>query len=182
MTVVIRGIEYPSDQAAADALGVSRKRVQSARATDRLDFVGVGTGRPMAVKIRGVEYASAKDAAEKLGVSVDTVHWAICNGREDNCGTGQGNRSVFARGQPPRPVEIAGVKFTSIADAARKLKRSRSNIRAALAGTEAQLQRLNRDAREYADQALADGLARQAERDRAGRLQRLESFRGRELI
>jgi hypothetical protein len=74
-TVTIRGVTYPSQKAAADALGVSRSTVSSAKMRNTLDGVGLGPlqkgcdgnyKKPIA--FNDVEWPTRRALADHLGV------------------------------------------------------------------------------------------------------------------
>jgi hypothetical protein len=74
--VTIRGVTYPSQIAAADALGVTRQTITGAVKRGTLDFVGLGPPKPGCkpayvhpTTVGGVTYPSRKAAAEALGVT-----------------------------------------------------------------------------------------------------------------
>jgi len=86
--VTIRGVTYPSQTAAAGALGVSQATISNAMARGTLDGVGLGVdGTPrgreqVPVTIRGVSYPSITAAAKAHGVTVACVanarkRWAL---------------------------------------------------------------------------------------------------------
>jgi len=85
---LIHGVLYPSQRAAAKALGVSDTRVAIALNRGRADQIGVGLTRPCV--IGGVEYPSRKAAAEALNVTIGRVCQAIREGRTDQLGVGRG--------------------------------------------------------------------------------------------
>ena len=70
--VTVRGVTYPNAQACADALGVVRGTVLTARAKGTLDTLGTGRGT-CPVTIRGVEYPSLVAAAAALGCHPSTI-------------------------------------------------------------------------------------------------------------
>ena len=117
--VIIRGIEYPSQRAAADALGVKPATISAARDAGTLDFVGLGPcdGERKArtsnreTIIAGKVYPSRTAAAQALGLSLSAV-----------CG--------YARVADPEPVTIAGRSFASMSAAARALGVKPAEIRA----------------------------------------------------
>lgn len=76
--VRIRGVDYPSQAAAARALGVSVSTIGMALAVGRPDAAGLGSGfgggRPgKPCWYRGVRYPSRTAAARACGVSVAAV-------------------------------------------------------------------------------------------------------------
>lgn len=75
--VTIRGVTYPSQTAAADALGVAKATVSAAALGGTLDDVGRGLPQPgcepahtRPTTVGGVTYPSRKAAAAALGVTV----------------------------------------------------------------------------------------------------------------
>lgn len=73
--VRIRGVIYPSQRAAAKALGVSPASVNNALERGAEDSIGLGrqnnNARP--VTIDGVTYRSRAEAARRLGISKHEV-------------------------------------------------------------------------------------------------------------
>lgn len=69
--VTIRGVEYPSMEAAARSVGVCAPTIRTARLKGTLDKVGLPTGNPCI--IGGVKYRTQKAAAAALGVSKRTI-------------------------------------------------------------------------------------------------------------
>lgn len=69
--VIIRGTLYPSQSAAARALGVAQAVVF--RALDRGTADNVGLGRSKPVTIDGTEYPSVTAAAAALGRAKSTI-------------------------------------------------------------------------------------------------------------
>lgn len=86
--VVIRGRHYPSQKAAAQALGVTPATVNDALNRGTIDRVGLGRAAASAVPvtIRGRRYASQTEAARALGVSLATVWRARRRGTLDRVG------------------------------------------------------------------------------------------------
>lgn len=87
----IRGVDYPSIRAAAQALGVSYSTVANALDRGTLEYIGMGTkspakGNPIAVTIRGIAYRSNVEAAAALGVSRQAVARARANDTLDSVG------------------------------------------------------------------------------------------------
>ena len=68
--VTIRGVDYPSQRAAAEALGVSHQAIAKARMLGTLDRVGTGAGR---FSEPYLGYPSKGAAAEALGVSKSAI-------------------------------------------------------------------------------------------------------------
>lgn len=85
--VTIRGVTYPSINAAARELGLSVNGVWRANKVGRLDQIGsMGNRKP--VTVRGVRYETMGEAARALGVSRDTMRRSYKNGTLDFVGTG----------------------------------------------------------------------------------------------
>lgn len=123
--VRIRGVDYPSQVAAARALGVHPTTLQQALCRGKQDGVGLGLrpagGRPgNPVTIRGVWYPSQQAAATALGVTREAITLAIRRGALDRVGLG-GARSG-------RPVSIGGRLYPSYGRAAAALGVARSTI------------------------------------------------------
>lgn len=117
--VTIRGTVYPSQRAAADALGVKPATIAAARDAGTLDYVGLGpvsgerkarTSRRETI-IGGEVYASRTAAAQALGLPLSAV-------------------SGYARVADPEPVTIAGRSYASLTAAARALGVKPAEIRA----------------------------------------------------
>lgn len=116
--LVIRGVTYPTAQAAARALALSQETVMLAVRLGRLDRLGVGRGRrdPCPVRVRGKLYPSAKAAAGALSLKVSTIRRALSEGREENVGLPHAHLPGNARS-----VVIGGLRFASMAEASRSL-------------------------------------------------------------
>ena len=113
--VTIRGITYPTEDAASSALGVSRNVIAMARLAGALDRLGLPpSGRyiPQAVPtiVRNHRYSSRAAAARAIGVSRMAVSAAARRGTLDRVGL-CGNQ----------PVVIRGVKYENRRDAAYRL-------------------------------------------------------------
>ena len=67
MTVLIRGILYPSVKAAAEALGVTINAIYSALARGNIDTVGTGKSQPQPVDLDGITFPSIRSASLALG-------------------------------------------------------------------------------------------------------------------
>lgn len=137
--VTIRGVEYPSTDAAAAAFGVTRDAINKARKSGRLDFVGIHPSRtrnqhgrpPLPVRIRGKVYPSAADAAKRLGVTVQTINTMIAAGREDfiGLGTKRGHRRrVTTIPGNAREVRLGQYVWPSVCAAARELETTRDIV------------------------------------------------------
>jgi stage III sporulation protein SpoIIIAA len=72
--ITIRGVTYPSRQAAADALGVHRTTIQHALKNNALHTVGMGSGRMGKTRaIRDIVSSSARLLEAK---TIEDVRWA----------------------------------------------------------------------------------------------------------
>jgi hypothetical protein len=78
--VTIRGVTYPSQKAAAEALGVSTQAITQAVRRGTTDNVGLGPlqkgcepVRLYKITLGGVPYPSHKAAAEALGVTSTAI-------------------------------------------------------------------------------------------------------------
>jgi predicted DNA-binding protein (UPF0251 family) len=85
--VRIRGVDYPSQKAAADALGVSRATVNQALDRGRIEFVGLGKGygptrRRKPCVVDGTRYPSQAAAAAALGVTRSAIHYRLKRARQ----------------------------------------------------------------------------------------------------
>lgn len=119
--VTVRGVEYPNAQACADALGVMRNTVLTARAKGTLDTLGTGSAKPCPVTIRGVDYPSHVAAAKALGCHTATVAKHKRMGTLDLAGTIRTGNSI--------PVTVDGVDYPSRKKAAEALGCSPIKIR-----------------------------------------------------
>jgi phage protein U len=116
--VTICGVTYPSQTAAALALGVSARTVSAAKKRDALDRVGLDAVEPLT--IRGVTYPSQTAAALALGVSTRAV--GVANKRDTLDSVGLGNAE---------PLTIRGVTYPSHTAAALALGVSTRAVSAA---------------------------------------------------
>jgi hypothetical protein len=71
-SITIRGVHYPTQAAAARALGVSRQTVTSAVKAGRTEFIGLGYApgahrAPQPITVDGVQYRSLTAAAVATG-------------------------------------------------------------------------------------------------------------------
>ena len=95
LPVRIRGVDYPSAKAAAEALGVSREWVYNALCRGRIDRVGLGKGgdygtakiNAKPVRVGGMKFDSMAALARFIGLKDRSVRRAIMEGgtrsRED---------------------------------------------------------------------------------------------------
>jgi hypothetical protein len=116
--VTIHGVTYPSQTAAALALGVSARTVSAAKKRDALDRVGLDAFEPLT--IRGVTYPSQTAAALALGVSTRAVGVAKKRDTLDRVGLGNAE-----------PLTIRGVTYPSHTAAALALGVSTRAVSAA---------------------------------------------------
>lgn len=86
--LTIRGVEYPSQLAAAKALGISVPAICNAKKRGTLETVGLNPKRtePSPVMIRGVVYRSQYAAAKALGLAASTIWNALERGSLENAG------------------------------------------------------------------------------------------------
>lgn len=92
MPITIRGVEYPSQHAAAKAVGVSPVAIHKAKIAGRLDTVGLKPARTEAVpvSVRGEVYRSQYAAAKALNLSKTTIYNALERGTLDRVGMRKG--------------------------------------------------------------------------------------------
>ena len=83
--VTIRGVTYPTQTAAAKALGVWPAAITRAKALGTLDFAGLGK-RKCPVRVRGVDYPSQEIAARAFGVTSTSVRHYLDKGKIDELG------------------------------------------------------------------------------------------------
>ena len=89
--VEIRGIQYPSQAAAARHLGISAQAVGSALDRGKLDGVGLGRNALTRCKItlvskeypEGKVFASIADCARYLGIKPVNLHSLRCRARKE---------------------------------------------------------------------------------------------------
>ena len=72
--IEIRGVNYPSQKAAAKALGLADSTIHSALERGTLGTVGLPHGHGIPTKWRGVEYISRAAAARAEGVCLSTLY------------------------------------------------------------------------------------------------------------
>ena len=71
-SITIRGIRYPSQRAAARALGVCDAAISQAKDEGRLDAVATGERRPhrgKCVEVDGITYPSIRAMSRALGIT-----------------------------------------------------------------------------------------------------------------
>jgi len=119
--IPIRGVVYPTVQAAAAALGVSERAVLWAIRNGTLHRCGTGASHPepMPVRIRGEVFENAHAAAARFGVAPHTVWRAIQDGREDRIGLQQAYNNAKSQ-----PVTLGGQTFPSKSAASRAMGRA----------------------------------------------------------
>lgn len=73
--IIIRGVEYPSRTAAANALGITPSAITLACSRGKIETVGLykNRARSTPVTIGGVTYEDRRDAAVAIGVRVDEI-------------------------------------------------------------------------------------------------------------
>lgn len=110
--IEVRGVVYPTAQAAAAALGVREITVHKALQSGRLDTLGTGAAHPtpMRVRIAGRVFPDARAAAAHFGVTVGAVRNAILEGDPDRIARKRRGR----RGVNAKPVTIGPVTFPSM--------------------------------------------------------------------
>jgi hypothetical protein len=119
---VIDGMTFPTQRAAAEALGISYQAVSlRLKMAERRgpDWKPKPPGRAKPVTVHGVAFPTMKAASEALGIPYGVIqHWARV-GRWPNRKVRENRRK---HPPPPRePVIIDGVAYLSIKDAADKL-------------------------------------------------------------
>lgn len=136
--VTIRGVEYRSAAAAAEALGVSRKEVIRNKREGSLDKVGL-TKQAQArlaamfpVTIRGETFDTLEAVAARFGVTVKAVKNAVSQGRAEYIGLPPA-KTRKRHGVEPLPVRVAGQVFPSVREAAKALRVTQSAVRTAIA-------------------------------------------------
>jgi hypothetical protein len=70
----IRGVLYPSQKAAAAAIGVTAGTVSGALATGKEDTVGLRLSLRRPLLVAGVLYQSRGEAADALGISRQSIY------------------------------------------------------------------------------------------------------------
>lgn len=136
--ITIRGKTYGTVAMAAQALGVQQQTVLKAIRAGHLDGVALGESHPKAlpVRVRGLVYPTAAMAARDLGLSRSAIWNAIAQGRENHVGL---KRTCLVKG---KPVQVGPHRFTSMAEAGRKLGFSAQFVSYALRRSETGRQRL----------------------------------------
>lgn len=81
--VTVRGVSYPSQAAAAEALGVAPSAIHGALERGTMDSVGLGRNRHNLVpmQIGDKVYPSAVEAAKATGVNVKTLRQYVAKAR-----------------------------------------------------------------------------------------------------
>jgi len=130
----IRGVTYPSQYAAAKALGVNPSTIRAAVVRGTLATVGMGkagmTARAMPIRIRGKVYKNAATAALAFGVTRACVYRHLAAGTEDRIGVGSGSHS-HSRWKA-KPITVAGVTYPSRSALSRALGMSHGYVANAL--------------------------------------------------
>jgi len=83
VSTLVRGVIYPSQAAAASALGVARSTLRDALENGRLDTVGLCKvrGRPRQITYKGVTYRSIAAAATANGETKDSLYRKLSKGK-----------------------------------------------------------------------------------------------------
>ena len=85
--VTVRGVYYPSQGAAAAALGVTTAAISLATKRGKLSRVGLGSKpEPVPLRIRGVDYPSLNAAHRALNIPRSTLWRALEEGRLETVG------------------------------------------------------------------------------------------------
>lgn len=86
--VIIRGVTYPTQAAAAKAFGVTEGAISVARKRGSLDALGEGSGgfRAVAVTIGGLRFRSMEEAGRFYGVTSTTIRNWIASGKAARLG------------------------------------------------------------------------------------------------
>jgi hypothetical protein len=76
---LIRGVEYPSQTAAARALGIAQSGICKHLDRGTIDTTGLGRVTPpgRSVTIGGTQYTSIAQAARSTGQTRDVIKWAM---------------------------------------------------------------------------------------------------------
>lgn len=116
--IEIRGVVYPTVQAAAQAFGITPKAVTLAISKGTTHRIGTGAvgPEPMPVRVRGKLYPDAGAAAKALGLTRPAIYAAISEAREDRVGLAPVYNVARSK-----PITIAGMAFPSMASASRAL-------------------------------------------------------------
>lgn len=96
MTVLVRGVLYPSARAAAEALGVTKGTIYSALSRGTIDTVGLGTGSiptshvktipPRSVTVAGKRFPSIAALARYIGRDPRNVRKSLLRGEKARAG------------------------------------------------------------------------------------------------
>lgn len=139
-SITIRGTEYPSVKAAAEALGVTSNQIYYYMYRGQLDAVGLP--KEYIIKIGKTIYKSVEEAAAGSGYTKAAIYTALSRGKMHTIGTGSGGVGVkkrpMADGRPnhrARPFEMGGMSFISITEASDKLKLPYDLVRSVVNGT-----------------------------------------------
>lgn len=116
--LVIRGVTYPTAQAAAKALGISDVTVMRAARLGVLDDCGLGRShpKPMPCRVGGLDFPTVKAAAKHFNVYTTAIYMAINAGDPDRIGRPRTPCSSRAR-----PCTIGPYSWPSETAAARDL-------------------------------------------------------------
>ena len=116
--ITIRGVDYETPQAAAEAHGLTVGAIYNARRRGLLGTVGLGrlgcVEEPFEIEIRGVRHPSQHAAAKALGVPQSAVAKALAKGTLDGVGLGRNHNRK-------KRCWLGGREFESIAALAREI-------------------------------------------------------------
>lgn len=134
--VIIRGVEYPSSYAVAEAFGLKLSGVGSMICKGRADYIGIGKGKgprkqreTMKIVVRGVVYENVEACAKAFKVKKASVYAALSAGKTESIGLGRGyKRPGRARGPRSKKFKMGGVEFASMRAASRALGKSPSYV------------------------------------------------------
>lgn len=82
MAYRIRGVLYPSQSAAARALGLNPRTIRRALEDGRENIVGLEYSGPRAILFDGVRYSSIAAAAQSTGIKAGSLYAALSLGQK----------------------------------------------------------------------------------------------------
>ena len=80
---LIRGVLYPSQKDAAQALNVTKSAISNALTEGRIDTVGMIGAPPKPCYVNGRRWRSRTDAARAIGCTLAAVSRALSQGRTE---------------------------------------------------------------------------------------------------